>query len=154
MAEDIIKHEAMIIAYLGKENYEKTPASVRAAIVDVAYNKGIWDGFLNPYHNSCTSKIKSNLESKNYVSALCNTRRMNTPNRGLRRRNVYRFISGLTDLTPAKRTEAMKEMQKYYNSVLNSLKGTEYRYLKSAWENAKLGKTTGYRIQLSQKDRK
>ena len=153
LAEDLIKHEAMVIAYLGKENYEKAPASVRSAIVDIAYNKGIWDGFKNPYHNSATSKIKSDLESRNYASALCDTRRMNTPNRGLKRRNLYRFISGLTDLSPAKREAAMKEMNGYYRSVLNTLKGAEYTYLKNAWENAKAGKTTGYRIQLAQKDR-
>ena len=153
LAEDLIKHEAMVIAYLGKENYEKAPASVRSAIVDIAYNKGIWDGFKNPYHNSATSKIKSDLESRNYASTLCDTRRMNTPNRGLKRRNLYRFISGLTDLSPAKREAAMKEMNGYYRSVLNTLKGAEYTYLKNAWENAKAGKTTGYRIQLAQKDR-
>ena len=154
LAEDLIKHEAMVVSYLGKENYEKAPASVRAAIVDVAYNKGIWDGFLNPHHNSCTSKIKSDLESRNYASALCHTLRMNTPSRGLKRRNIYRFISGLTDLTPAKRESAMKETTKYYNSVMKTLSGAEKTYMKSAWENAKLGKTTGYRIQYSQKDRK
>ena len=153
LAEDLIKHEAMVIAFLGKENYEKAPASVRAAIVDVAYNKGIWDGFKNPYHNSCTSRIKSDLESRNYASALCHTRRMNTPNRGLQRRNLYRFISGLSDLTPAKRADAMQETERYYKTVMKSLRGAENKYMKSAWENAKLGKTTGYRIQMSQKDR-
>ena len=154
LAEDLIKHEAMVIAYLGEKNYDKAPVSVKAAIVDVAYNKGIWDGFLNPYHNSATSKIKQNLEKGNFVSALCNTRRMETPNRGLKRRNIYRFISGLTDLTPAKREAAMKEMQPYYNFVLKGLKGAEYKYLQNAWSNAKLGKTTGYRIQCTQKDEK
>ena len=153
LAEDLIKHEAMVMAYLGKANYEKTPASVRAAILDVAYNKGIWDGFLNPNHNSSTSKIKSDLEKGNYASALCHTRRMNTASRGLKRRNVYRFISGLEDLTPAKRESAMNEMNNYYKSVLNVLKGAEREYLLKAWENAKSGKVTGYRIQYSQHDR-
>lgn len=153
LAEDLIKHEAMVISFLGKENYEKAPASVRAAIVDVAYNKGIWDGFKNPYHNSCTSKIKSDLEKRAYASALCHTRRMNTPNRGLQRRNLYRFISGLTDLSPAKRSDAMKETEKYYNTVMSTLKGAEWSYMKAAWENAKKGITTGYRIQYAQKDR-
>ena len=78
---------------------------------------------------------------------------MNTPNRGLRRRNVYRFITGLTDLTPSKRDDAMKKMNGYYHTVLKSLKGVEYSYLKQAWENAKAGKTTGYRIQIAQKGR-
>jgi len=154
LAEDLIKHEAMVVAYLGKENYEKAPESVRAAIVDVAYNKGIWDGFLNRYHNSATSNIKSDLESRDYASALANTRRMNTPNRGLKRRNVYRFISGLADLSPAKREDAMKKMNGYYQTVLKMLKGTERNYLQSAWNNAKIGKVTGYRIQIAQKDRR
>lgn len=153
LAEDLIKHEAMVVSYLGKENYEKTPASVKAAIVDVAYNKGIWDGFLNPYHNGSTSNIKSDLQKGNYASALCHTKRMNTPNRGLKRRNLYRFISGLADLTPAKRESAMKEMIPYYNSVMKNLKGAEKTYMQRAWENAKLGKVTGYKIHTTQKDR-
>jgi hypothetical protein len=78
---------------------------------------------------------------------------MNTPNRGLQRRNLYRFISGLSDLTPAKRADAMQETERYYKTVMKSLRGAENKYMKSAWENAKLGKTTGYRIQMSQKDR-
>ena len=47
----------------------------------------------------------------------------------------------------------MKKMNGYYRTVLKSLKGAEYTYLKNAWENAKAGKTTGYRIQIAQKDR-
>ena len=154
LAEDLIKHEAMVISYLGKKNYEAAPPSVRAAIVDVAYNKGIWDGFMNPNHNSCTKNIKSNLEKKCYSSALANTRRMETPNRGLKRRNLYRFISGLTDLSPAARDSAIKEMQPYYNIVLPTLKSDEKIYMKAAWNNAKLGKTEGYRIQKAQTDRR
>jgi len=153
LAEDLIKHEAMVIAYMGKENYEKLPISVRSAVLDIAYNKGIWDGFLNPNHNSCTSKIIKNIQEGDIASVLSNTRRMNTPNRGLRRRNIYRFVSGLSDLTPSKRDEAMKQMNGYYKTVLNSLNGAEYRYLKQAWENAKLGKVTGYKIHTTQKDR-
>lgn len=153
LADDLLKHEAMVMAYLGKENYEKAPASVKSAIVDVAYNKGIWDGFLNPYHNQSTKNIKSDLKKGDYAAVLYDTKRMNTPNRGLRRRNVYRFISGLTDLTPSKRDDAIKKMNGYYLTVLKSLKGAEYKYLKNAWENAKVGKTTGYRIQIAQKDR-
>lgn len=153
LAEDLIKHEAMVIAYMGKENYEKLPVSVRSTILDIAYNKGIWDGFLNPNHNSCTSKIVKNIQDGDYASVLSNTRRMNTPNRGLKRRNIYRFISGLSDLTPSKRDEAMRQMNGYYKTVLNSLSGAEYTYLKQAWENAKLGKVSGYRIHTTQTDR-
>lgn len=154
LADDLIKHEAMVIAYLGKENYEKAPASVRSAIVDIAYNKGIWDGFLNPNHNSSTSKIKSDLQNRDYASALCHTKRMNTPNRGLKRRNIYRFISGLADLSPSKRDDAIKEMNAYYKTVLKSLNDTEKKYMQSAWNNAKHGKVTGYRIQTAQKSNK
>ena len=152
LAEDLIKHEAMVIAYLGKENYDKTPDSVKSTIVDIAYNKGIWDGFLNPYHNQYTKNIKQDLQNGDYAKALSDSKRI-TPNRGLKRRNIYRFISGLTDLSPSKREVAMKDMNAYYRSVLKTLKGAEYTYLKQAWENAKSGKVTGYRIQITQKDR-
>ena len=151
LAEDLIKHEAMVIAYLGKENYEKAPHSVRAAIVDVAYNKGIWDGFLNPYHNSSTKKIVSDLQKNDYVSALCHTIRMNTPNRGLKRRNLYRFISGLSDLNKSERDTAIKNIEPYYRFVYKSLTDAEKLYMKKAWINAKNGITTGYKIQRAQK---
>lgn len=147
LAEDLLKHKAMTMAYLGKENYCKAPKSVQNAILDVAYNKGIWDGYLtNQGYAASTSKIKENLEAGHYASALVNTKRDKTGYRGLRKRNIYRFISGLTDLPPKKRKDAMKAMKPYYEKVLSECKNYDKPALRNAWVNAENGKTTGYTL--------
>lgn len=153
LANDILKHEAMCIAYLGEKNWQKTPASVKGAILDNAYNKGIWDGFKNPYHNKYTKKIKADLSKNHYASALCDTIRP-SGNMGLSRRNVYRFISGLKDLPEIKRKAAMKAFEPYYQQIQRRSKGLDRQYLNTAWNNAKHGKVTGYKIKCDQTDRK
>ena len=147
LAEDILKHQAMTMAYLGEQNYRKAPKSVQNAILDIAYNKGIWDGYLetNGYAAS-TRKIKDDLAKGHYASALVHSRREKTGFRGLKKRNVYRFISGLTDLTPSQRKNAMDAMKPYYNQVLSQCKAYDKPALKKAWENAEKGITTGYTL--------
>lgn len=152
LTEDILKHEAMVAAYTGINNYKKAPASVKAAIMDNAYNKGIWDGFLNPHANKYTKNIKKNLADGHYVMALCNTRRI-TPSSELKRRNVYRFISGLTDLPRSKQKAAMKAFKPYYNEVLKSQKGLDKKYLQQAWQDAERGDTINYRMKAAQTNR-
>ena len=147
LAEDLLKHEAMTLAYLGEENYCKAPRSVQNTILDVAYNKGIWDGYLTTRgYAASTSKIKEDLQKGHYVSALVHTRREKTGFRGLRKRNIYRFISGLTDLSPEQKAAAMKAMKPYYEKVLNECRNYDKPALSKAWNNAKKGKTTGYTI--------
>lgn len=145
LAEDILKHEAMSVAYFGKENWEKTPKSIRIAILDNTYNKGIWNGYLAPI-KACQSqqKIKKNLQDGHYLSALCNTRRYNTY-AGIKKRCVYRFITGMADLDPTQRKKAMKAFKPYYLETLKELSGATKTNLKKAWENAeKNGKTSGF----------
>jgi len=91
-----------------------------------------------------------------YATALCNTRRMGTGLIELKKRNVYRFISGLTDLPASKQKAAIKAYKPYYLQVRkqcgsDTLDGI---YLARAWENAERGKTTNYRIKCEQKDRR
>ena len=93
-----------------------------------------------------TSKIKNDLKSKKYASALVHTRREKTGFRGLRKRNMYRFISGLKDLTPKQRKAAMNAMKPYYNQVLSQCKSYDRPYLKKAWDNAEKGVCTGYTL--------
>ncbi|MBQ7764171.1 LysM peptidoglycan-binding domain-containing protein [bacterium] len=147
LAEDLLKHKAMTMAYLGKENYLKAPRSVQDAILDVAYNKGIWDGYLtNQGYAKSTSKIKEDLQKGHYASALVHTRREKTGFRGLRKRNIYRFISGLKDLPTDKRKAAIKAMTSYYKQELAKCKSYDREALRSAWENARQGKCTGYNL--------
>jgi GH24 family phage-related lysozyme (muramidase) len=147
LAEDLLKHKAMTMAYVGKNNYLKAPRSVQDAILDIAYNKGIWDGYLtNQGYAASTSKVKDDLEKGHYASALVHSRREKTGFRGLRKRNIYRFISGLKDLPADKRKAAMDAMQPYYNQVLNQCKAYDRGALQSAWNNARNGVCTGYKI--------
>ncbi len=152
LAEDILKHEAMVASYVGANNYKKAPASVKAAIMDNAYNKGIWDGFLSPHANKYTRNIKGNLANGHYATALCNTRRI-TPSSELKRRNVYRFISGLTDLPRSKQKAAMKAYKPYYLQVLKGQKGLDKKYLQKAWIDAEKGDTINYRMKSAQRNR-
>ena len=154
LAEDILKHKAMTMAYVGKENYMKAPKSVQEAVLDIAYNKGIWDGYMAPGYSKQTAKVKKDLANMHYASALVHSRREKTGYRGLQLRNLYRFISGLRDLTPKKRKAAMKEMKPYYEKVLKQCKKHDkwdYEYLKTAWKKAEEGTTTGYRMRINQK---
>lgn len=153
LANDILKHQSMCIAHLGKSNYEKAPLSVQAAVLDTAYNKGIWDGFKNKYYNQKTKQIKTNLQNGHYATALCNTRRTGTGLIELKRRNVYRFISGLKDLPASKQKAAIKAYEQYYLQVRNQCTGLDRKYLEQAWNNAVHGKTTNYRMKAAQKDR-
>lgn len=147
LAEDLLKHKAMTMAYLGEQNYRKAPTSVQNAILDVAYNKGIWDGYMTPNgYAAQTKKIKKDLQQGHYASALVHTRREKTGYRGLRKRNIYRFISGLTDMTQQQRDKAMKAMKPYYVSVLNQCKAYDKPALQKAWENAERGQTTNYTL--------
>ena len=91
------------------------------------------------------------MENKNYASALADTRWLHTGYNELKRRNVYRFISGLTDLSADKRKTAMKAYEPYYISVLNAQKGADREFLQNAWNNAKQGITTNFKMKLAQK---
>ncbi len=154
LAEDILKHEAMTIAYMGKKNWQKTPDSVKSAILDITYNKGIWDGFKNPHWNKYTKKIKKNLQDGHYASALCNTYRQSGV-ASLLERNIYRFISGLKDLPPSKRKAAIKAFEPRYQKALKAMKKKKslranVKLVQKAWANAKKGIVTGYKMKSSQ----
>jgi len=72
----------------------------------------------------------------------------------LKKRNVYRFISGLTDLPASKQKAAIKAYKPYYLQVRNQCSGLDRKYLERAWKNAESGITTNYRMKSAQKDRK
>lgn len=154
LAEDILKHEAMTVAYMGKKNWQKTPASVKSAILDITYNKGIWDGFKNPNWNKYTKNIKNNLEKGHYASALCNTYRQSGVT-SLLERNIYRFISGLKDLPADKRKAAIKTFEPRYQQALKAMKRKKslkanVKLVQKAWANAKKDIVTGYKMKSGQ----
>lgn len=166
LANDILEHKARVMSYLGKENYLKAPQSVQNTIMDISYNKGIWDGFLTPYFNKYTKQVKKDLENKHYSSALAHTTRESFST-NLEERNIYRVISGMQDLSINDRKKVMAAVEPYYKKVCKDLrarhakrkkknpkigdKNWELTFLHEAWNNAKGNKISGYRMKLNQK---
>jgi len=142
LTNDILEHKQRTIAYLGTP-YLNAPKSVQDTILDITFNKGIFDGFMHPYHSIETRKIAADLTFMNYSGALAHTPRTNNSksSAGLDKRNVLRFIHGLRDLSFFERTLAMTKFQPYYDLALQNNKNASVRRdLEHAWENAKLGR--------------
>lgn len=135
LANDILEHRARVMAYLGKENYLNAPPSVQSTIMDISYNKGIWDGFLTPYFNKYTKQVKSDLENKRYLSALAHTTRESLST-NLKERNIYRVISGMQDLSSKDRKKVMAAVEPYYKKVCKDLRT---RHAKRKKKNPKIG---------------
>ena len=166
LANDILEHKARVISYLGKENYLNAPQSVQNTIMDISYNKGIWDGFLTPYFNKYTKQVKKDLENKHYSKALAHTTRESFST-NLEERNIYRVISGMQDLSQKDRKKVISSVKSYYKEVCNDLiarhnkrkkknpkigdKNWELTFLQEAWEKAGEGFVSGYRMKLNQK---
>ena len=138
LAQDIINAKLDAIAYFGND-FINAPESVQNAIIDIVFNKGISTGFEK--EGSLTNNLKHNLAEGDYASAAVNTCYL-TNNKGLKKRNVYRFISSLQDLTTSERKEAMGKYETYYQNVLGLFTGnkSEYAMLEQAWQNAYEGR--------------
>ena len=134
LAEDIITAKLDAIEYFGKD-FVKAPESIQNAIIDIVFNKGVPTGFEK--EGSLTNNLRRDLSKKDYVSAAVDTQYL-TSNKGLKKRNVYRFISSLQDLSKSKRRKAMREYESYYKNVLELFKNnkSEYAFLERAWNNA------------------
>lgn len=142
LANDILEHKQRTIAYLGSA-YVNAPQSLQDTILDITFNKGIFDGFMHPFHGIETQKIATDLAFRNYSGALAHTPRTNnsTKSPGLDKRNVLRFIHGLKDLSFIDRTMAMTQFKPYYDLALKNNKSESVkRELEQAWNNAKLNK--------------
>ncbi len=142
LAQDIITAKLDAIKYFGAD-FVKAPESIQNAIIDIVFNKGVPTGFEK--EGSLTNNLKQNLADEDYVSAAVNTQYL-TCNKGLKKRNVYRFISALQDLSKKDRKKAMAQFEGYYDEVLSLFKNneSEYALLQKAWENASKGKCSGF----------
>ena len=145
-AQDIINAKLDAIAYFG-EDFIEAPESIQNAIIDIIFNKGI-TGFEK--EGSLTNNLKQNLADKDYAEAAVNTCYL-TASKGLMKRNVYRFISSLQDLTKRDRTQALSQYEPYYKDVLALFTGnkSEYDLLEQAWQNAYDGTCHGFFRHLS-----
>ena len=102
LAQDILNNKVRTIAYLeqngiSKKDFDKIPESLQSVIVDVAFNKGIYDGFENDHHDF-TNQLKKDLSEGNYAMATIHTNRISNVV-GLEKRSMFRLISAMTDLS-------------------------------------------------------
>jgi GH24 family phage-related lysozyme (muramidase) len=141
LAQDILDAKINAIDYLGKSNFENAPKSIQTAIIDIAFNKGIYSGFELP--NSKTKELKKNLAQKDYVHAAANTVRK-TGSKGLKKRNIYRAIMATGNLTKAERARALALIKPEYEATVKLFSGVDKKLLEKAWQNAHRGITSGF----------
>ncbi len=144
LAADIISARADAAAYYG-EAFTNAPQSIQDAIVDIVFNKGLEKGLGLEKFEGCkeqtlTPQIKQCLENKDYAGCVSKLI-YETGLKGLHKRNYYRLISSMRDLSPEDRQKAMKDIEYYYNDVCKKYKKnrSELNYIKEAWKNAQNG---------------
>ena len=141
LAQDILNNKVRTIAYLeqngiSKKDFDKVPASLQSAIIDVAYNKGIFDGFENNHHNF-TNQLKEDLNNGDYVMATIHTNRISNVV-GLEKRSMFRLISAMDDLSAKDKKQVRDSAQAEVQRVIQRLKTNspgEAEKLKEAWNN-------------------
>ena len=140
LAQDILDAKIDAIVYMGKENFENAPKSVQTGIIDIVFNKGV-----EPFDRnfSLTSLLKSDLERKDYVSAAVDTI-LGTGCKGLKKRNIYRAIMSMSDLSAENKKSALAKMKPIYEETIKLYDGADKRFLQRAWKNALNGKTHGF----------
>ena len=140
LAQDILDAKIDAIVYMGKENFENAPKSLQTGIIDIVFNKGV-----EPFDRnfSLTSLLKSDLERKDYVSAAVDTI-LGTGCKGLKKRNIYRAIMSMSDLSAENKKSALAKMKPIYEETIKSYDGADKRFLQRAWKNALKGKTHGF----------
>ncbi len=144
LAADIISAKNDAEEYYG-EIFTNAPQSIQDAIVDIIFNKGLEKGiglekFKDCKEQTLTPQIKKCLENKDYAGCVSKLI-YNTGLKGLHKRNYYRLISSMRDLTPEDRQKAMNDIEYYYNKVCKLYKRnrSELNHIKNAWENAQNG---------------
>lgn len=136
LAQDILNAKMVAISYFG-ENFNKAPQSIQNAIIDIIFNKGI-EGLEK--EGSLTTHLKNDLAKRDYASAASHVI-YKTEVKGLKKRNAYRFIIALKDLSPQDRIKAINLSQSYYNKVVEDYKDSlDAKPLQQAMVNAKRGK--------------
>lgn len=143
LAQDILDAKVRTISYLeqngiSKEDFDKIPLSLQSIIVDVTFNKGVYDGFENEHHEY-TNMLKHDLNNKDYGLAAAHTIRLSNVI-GLEKRSGFRFITSLKDLTDKDLITAKDNSDKDINKIIarmakrDSLKA-ETKELQKLWNN-------------------
>ncbi len=149
LAADIISAKADAEEYYG-EAFTNAPQSIQDAIVDIIFNKGLEKGlgiekFEDCKEQTLTPQIKKCLENKDYAGCVSKLI-YETGLKGLHKRNYYRLISSMRDLSAEGREQAMKDIEYYYNNVCKLYKRnrSELKHIQKAWENAKNGTCSNF----------
>ena len=116
LKEDLMFAKADAIAFFGEENFNNAPQSIRDAIVDIIFNKGLKAFNTNINPNSSTIKLKEDLKNKDYASAAAHVI-YETKNLGLKKRNILRFTYAVADLSPEDKVKAKEMTNEYYQKV-------------------------------------
>lgn len=144
LAADIISAKSDAEEYYG-ESFTNAPQSIQDAIVDIVFNKGLEKGlglekFQDCKEQTLTPQIKQCLENKDYAGCISKLI-YETGLKGLHKRNYYRLISAMRDLSSEEQSKALKDIEPYYNKVCSLYKKnlSESNYIKQAWRNAQNG---------------
>lgn len=140
LAQDILDAKIDAIVYMGKENFNQAPKSIQTAIIDIVFNKGV-----EPFDrlNSPTAFLKADLERRDYISAVYDTI-LGTTCKGLKKRNIYRAIMSMSDLSLEDKKSALGKITQIYKDTLKLFDNTDKRFLQRTWKNAQKGKTHGF----------
>lgn len=128
------------------DEFDILPTSLKEAIIDIAFNRGHKAMSSESVYRSLRANLK--LGENNYPAAAVRTRQEFKTNgkftAGLRRRNCYRFLLAIRDLSPDMQLAAMRRFEnsgQYYTVTLTSLKNNgrhaEADSLKQDWEKIK-----------------
>ena len=137
LAQDILDAKVDAIVYMGKPEFNKAPESIQTGLIDIVFNKGV-----EPFtrKGSPTTRLKKNLEDEHYASAAANMVLKPTV-KGLKKRNIYRSIMSMGDLSSKEREAAMKALRPDYIATISCFSGGDKVLMQRAWANAKQGKT-------------
>ena len=127
-------------------NFDSLPKSIQEGLIDVVFNRGI--GKINPknkkHYDTNYNKFYAAIKEKDYATAAVRLRQepylmRRKFVRGLMKRNVYRFLVAIKDLTPKEQLAAMELFDSpsegsYYSKTLNNLNRGERKRVSAAWE--------------------
>ena len=105
-------------------NFDTIPESIQCAIVDIVFNKG---------PSEINSSLLANLEAGYYGAAARRTW-YDTPNVGLQKRNMYRFIAAIYSLTASDKQSAIERFRSDHFDQLLAVFNKDID-AKTAWNN-------------------
>lgn len=115
-------------------NFMSIPKNVRHALIDLSFNKG----------PNVISKVKgafANLKQKNYAVAYADICWYETPNAGLKKRNMIRFLAGLNGFSEEEQRKAMARFDKNKDRLYETYKSLacypqEQQMILKMWDDA------------------